>query len=119
MDSHRDIAEAEMRTVNRLARNALVLVMSGLAPAGAHQAHESEQAVVSAEQLSDRAWCLFGPGGNVGVLLGPEAILMIDDQYDYGAPSLRAKVASISPLPIRYLVNTHFTRWRLALTCID
>jgi glyoxylase-like metal-dependent hydrolase (beta-lactamase superfamily II) len=48
-----------------------------------------------------------GAGGRIGVLAGPDGILMVDSQYvQIGAKVLEA-VRRIDPGPIRYLVNTH------------
>lgn len=48
-----------------------------------------------------------GAGGRIGVLAGPDGILMVDSQYlQIGAKVLEA-VRRIDAGPIRYLVNTH------------
>src|SRR6202012_1817360 len=48
-----------------------------------------------------------GAGGRVGVLVGPEGILMVDASYAPLAGKLAAAIHTISPAPIRFLVNTH------------
>ncbi|MBB5684786.1 MBL fold metallo-hydrolase [Sphingobium boeckii] len=47
-------------------------------------------------------------GGNIGVLAGPNGTLLVDAEYPELSGRLRAAVARISPLPVRYVVNTHF-----------
>jgi cyclase len=47
-------------------------------------------------------------GGNIGVLAGPEGVLLVDAEYPQLNAKVRAAVARISPLPIRYVIDTHW-----------
>jgi cyclase len=47
-------------------------------------------------------------GGNIGVLAGDEGVLLVDAEWPQLHDKVVAAVAHISPLPIRYLVNTHW-----------
>jgi len=49
-------------------------------------------------------------GGRIGVLAGPDGVLMIDSQYVQLADKVLAAVRRIDSGPIRYLVNTHVHR---------
>src|SRR5215468_5254432 len=49
-------------------------------------------------------------GGRIGVLAGPDGVLMIDSQYAQLGDKVLAAVRKISNGPIRYLVNTHIHR---------
>src|ERR1700748_1635482 len=49
-------------------------------------------------------------GGRIGVLVGPDGVVMIDSQYVQLADKVLAAVRRISTGPIRYLVNTHIHR---------
>jgi cyclase len=51
-----------------------------------------------------------GAGGRIGVLAGPDGVLMIDSQYLQLADKVLAAVRRIDSGPIRYLVNTHIHR---------
>ena len=48
-----------------------------------------------------------GAGGRIGVLHGPDGILVVDSQYGQIADKVSAAIKRISPAPIRILVNTH------------
>jgi cyclase len=50
---------------------------------------------------------LYGRGGNVGVLVGPEAVLVVDSQYKDMAGGIVEQIRKLTDKPIRYLVNTH------------
>jgi cyclase len=49
-------------------------------------------------------------GGRIGVLAGPDGILMVDAQYGELADKVLAAIRRISSAPIRFLVNTHIHR---------
>ncbi len=48
-----------------------------------------------------------GAGGRIGVLAGPDGILMVDAQYLQVGDRVLAAIKRIDPGPIRFLVNTH------------
>ena len=50
---------------------------------------------------------LEGQGGNVGVLVGDDGLLMIDDQFAPLSEKLVAAMKTLSNKPIRMLINTH------------
>lgn len=45
--------------------------------------------------------------GDVAVRVTPEGLILIDDKYPENVPDVLAQVKAISPLPIKYLLNTH------------
>jgi cyclase len=49
-------------------------------------------------------------GGRIGVLAGPDGILMVDAQYGQLGDKVLAAVRRISAAPVRFLVNTHIHR---------
>src|ERR1700676_2901271 len=49
-------------------------------------------------------------GGRIGVLAGPDGILMVDAQYAELVDKVAAAIKRISSAPIRFLVNTHIHR---------
>jgi cyclase len=46
-------------------------------------------------------------GGAIGLLVGPDGALMVDAQYAPLADKVLSEVRKLTPLPIRFLVNTH------------
>lgn len=82
-----------------------MFVLSGLTV----QAHDRFANVeVYASQIAESVHMLSGAGGNVGVSVGPDGVLIIDDQYGPMAPKLREAIKKLSDSKIRYLVNTHY-----------
>ncbi len=45
--------------------------------------------------------------GDVALRVTPEGLILIDDKYPENVPDVLAQVKAISPLPIKYLLNTH------------
>src|SRR3954469_13872082 len=57
--------------------------------------------------LGNRTWMLEGAGGNVTVAAGDDGIIMVDGQFAPMHDKLKLAIASLSPQPIKYLINTH------------
>jgi glyoxylase-like metal-dependent hydrolase (beta-lactamase superfamily II) len=47
-------------------------------------------------------------GGNIGVSVGPDGIVLIDDKFAPLAPKIEAALQTISPKPVRFIINTHY-----------
>jgi len=47
-------------------------------------------------------------GGNIGVSIGPDGVVLIDDKFAPIAPKIEAALKTISDQPVRFIVNTHF-----------
>jgi glyoxylase-like metal-dependent hydrolase (beta-lactamase superfamily II) len=57
--------------------------------------------------VSEHIYMLKGSGGNIGVLAGPDGILMIDDQFAPLSNKIHAAIRAIDGHPLRFLINTH------------
>ncbi|MDE2814169.1 MAG: MBL fold metallo-hydrolase [Gemmatimonadota bacterium] len=64
-------------------------------------------AELSLHQLSDAVYVLQGGGGNVGVCVGDDGILLVDDKLASQADAVRAALARFNGQP-EYIFNTHF-----------
>jgi glyoxylase-like metal-dependent hydrolase (beta-lactamase superfamily II) len=58
--------------------------------------------------LGNKTYMLMGQGGNITVAVGNDGIIMVDGQFAPLSEKIKAAIREISPLPIKYLVNTHF-----------
>jgi cyclase len=63
---------------------------------------------IKATNLGNDTYMLAGQGGNITVAVGTDGIIMIDSQFAPLSDKIKAAIKTISPLPVRYLVNTHF-----------
>jgi cyclase len=60
------------------------------------------------QKLSESLYLITGPGGNIAVLLGKDGVLLVDDQIAPMTPALKKAVSQITPLPVRFVINTHW-----------
>ncbi len=90
---------------------ALTLASLPLAAHARHQAPKTAEGVMRIhriEKLAEGAYCIFGQGGNIGLIVTDKHAVLIDDQFERIAPGLLATIKSVTDKPIKYLVNTHF-----------
>jgi glyoxylase-like metal-dependent hydrolase (beta-lactamase superfamily II) len=53
-------------------------------------------------------YMLVGAGGNTTIQVGAEGVMVVDTQYAQLSTKIVNAIRSITPEPIRYVVNTHF-----------
>jgi glyoxylase-like metal-dependent hydrolase (beta-lactamase superfamily II) len=63
---------------------------------------------IKTTDLGHSTYMLEGAGGNITVAVGTDGIIMVDSQYAPLSDKIKAAIKAISPLPIKYVVNTHF-----------
>jgi cyclase len=62
---------------------------------------------IKTTKLSGNVYTLDGSGGTIGVLAGPDGVLMVDSQFAPLTDKIVAAIKQINPGPIRFLINTH------------
>ena len=62
---------------------------------------------LSITEVKDGLYYVNGVGGNVGVRVTSEGVILIDDKYPRNVDGIREQVRSVTNQPIRYVVNTH------------
>src|SRR6266699_3856342 len=67
-----------------------------------------EKVQIKTIDLGNKTYMLEGQGGNITVAVGTDGIIMVDGQFAPLSAKIKAAIAAISPLPIKYLINTHF-----------
>jgi cyclase len=97
------------------------LALASLTTSASSQQMDFDKVQIITEKLGPNVYMLTGSagidpshedatGGRIGVLAGPEGILMIDSQYAQLNDKVLAAVRKIDAGPIRFLVNTHIHR---------
>jgi cyclase len=71
-------------------------------------AQQEEPPAITIEKVSGEVYCLYGQGGNIGILKTGEGLLVVDSQSKETAPEVLKKIAALSAKPIKYLVDTHY-----------
>ena len=62
---------------------------------------------IKTTKISNSFNTLEGQGGMIGVLSGPDGVLMVDSQFAPLTDKIVAAIKQITPGPIRYVINTH------------
>jgi cyclase len=63
--------------------------------------------VIKATKVAGNIYILEGAGGNIGVSVGDDGIVIVDDQFAPLAPKIRAALKEITDKPLRFVINTH------------
>ena len=63
---------------------------------------------IKAQKVSGSVYMLTGQGGNIGVSVGEDGVLIVDDQFAPLAAKIQAAIKGITDKPIKYVLNTHF-----------
>lgn len=63
---------------------------------------------VRIDKLADGVYVLFGAGGNMGLSVGPDGAVLIDDQFAELSPKILAAIQSVTDQPVKYVINTHW-----------
>jgi cyclase len=67
-----------------------------------------EKVQIKTTDLGNKTYRLEGQGGNITIAVGTDGIIMVDGQFAPLSAKIKAAITAISPLPIKYLINTHF-----------
>jgi len=103
--------------MTRIAATALAaaaLSIAGLAgtpqPAAAQSAPfiDWTKIEIKTTDLGHNTYMLEGRGGNITVAVGTDGIILVDSQFAPLTEKIVAAVKAISPLPIKYVINTHY-----------
>jgi glyoxylase-like metal-dependent hydrolase (beta-lactamase superfamily II) len=70
--------------------------------------NSQQDVVIKTEKVAGNVYVLFGQGGNIGVSVGKDGILMIDDQFERLADKIKAALKELGSDKPRFLFNTHW-----------
>jgi glyoxylase-like metal-dependent hydrolase (beta-lactamase superfamily II) len=73
-----------------------------VAPDGARAQND-----LTIEQVKEGLYAIIGSGGNVGVRVTSEGVILIDDKFPRNFADIQDLVGQVSDLPVRYVLNTH------------
>lgn len=64
--------------------------------------------VVKATKVAGSVHMLEGSGGNIGVSVGPDGILIVDDQFAPLADKIKAALKTLGEGKLKFVLNTHW-----------
>jgi glyoxylase-like metal-dependent hydrolase (beta-lactamase superfamily II) len=82
------------------------LVFVGFSQQTAAQNFDSVE--INTIKITDKIYMLEGSGGNIGVLVGKDGMVLIDDQYAPLTEKIKSALKLLSDKPVRFIINTHF-----------
>lgn len=84
-----------------------VLIIAVAAAGVRAQAPDFSKVQIKTTKMSSNFYTLDGQGGTIGVLTGPDGVLMVDAQFAPLSDKIVAAIKQISDGRIRFLINTH------------
>jgi len=82
-----------------------ILLASGGARA---QQQDFSKVTITTTKLTDSIYMLEGAGGNIGVSVGEDGVIVVDDQYAPLTPKIQEAITKLSNKPIKFVINTHW-----------
>jgi glyoxylase-like metal-dependent hydrolase (beta-lactamase superfamily II) len=90
----------------RRATALIPLLLLTIPSQGSSQNFDSIQ--VTTTQVAGSIYMLQGSGGNIGLSIGTDGTLMVDDQFAPLTQKIQAAVAALTRSPVDFVINTHF-----------
>ena len=63
---------------------------------------------ITTEKVGDHLYVLFGIGGNIAVSIGPQGVLIVDDQFPELMPRIKAAIEKLGGGDVDFAINTHW-----------
>jgi glyoxylase-like metal-dependent hydrolase (beta-lactamase superfamily II) len=84
----------------------VVLLCATASPSQGQQNFDTIQ--VRRTPVAGNVHMLVGAGGNIGLMVGDDAVFVVDDQFAPLTPKLLAAIKEVTPQPVRFVLNTHW-----------
>src|SRR6266699_414324 len=83
-------------------------VLAQQQPPAAPPPVDFSQVEIKTTDLGDNVYMLEGQGGNITVAVAKDGIIMVDGEFAPLHDKIKAAISTVSNLPIKYLINTHY-----------
>lgn len=71
-------------------------------------AQDFSKVEIKAQKVAGNIYMLEGAGGNIGVSVGPDGILIVDDQFAPLADKIKAALKTLGEGKLKFVLNTHW-----------
>jgi glyoxylase-like metal-dependent hydrolase (beta-lactamase superfamily II) len=58
--------------------------------------------------VTSSIYMLQGSGGNIGLSIGDDGVMIVDDQFAPLTEKIQAAIGALTPDPVEFVINTHF-----------
>jgi len=72
------------------------------------RAQDFSKVEIKATKVAGNVYMLEGSGGNIGVSVGPDGILIVDDQFAPLADKIKAALKTLGEGKLKFVLNTHY-----------
>ena len=86
----------------------LVVFVTLLSASSLFAQQDFSKVEIKVQKVAGTVYMLQGAGGNIGVSVGDDGIVMVDDQFAPLAPKIEAALKGITDKPLRFVINTHW-----------
>src|SRR5438270_13643478 len=83
-------------------------VLITIGPLAGQAQQDFSKVEIKATKVAGHVYMLEGSGGNIGVSVGDDGIVIVDDQFAPLAAKIKAALKNIDDKPVRFVLNTHF-----------
>jgi cyclase len=72
------------------------------------QPPDFEKVEIRVEKVAGSVYMLTGLGGNIGLSIGADGVVVVDDQFAPLVPRIREAIRGLTQQPVRFVLNTHW-----------
>src|SRR5687768_9886744 len=63
---------------------------------------------IKVSKVGGNIYMLNGKGGNIGLSVGEDGIVIVDDQFAPLSEKIKSALKGITDKPVRFVINTHY-----------
>ena len=88
----------------------LIFAITIIWPCSSYKAHAQDfsKVEIKATRVSGAVYMLEGSGGNIGASVGPDGILIVDDQFAPLADKIKIALKTLGEGKLKFVLNTHY-----------
>lgn len=68
---------------------------------------QEQEVNIKSTNVKNDIYMLEGQGGNMGLIIGEDGAILIDDQFARLSDKIKAAIAELTDKPVRFVINTH------------
>lgn len=72
------------------------------------EAQKIKDVEIIINQVNNGTYLLVGKGGNIGLSVGDDGVLLIDSQFEQLTDKILSSINKITDKPLRFVINTHW-----------